>query len=373
MLRLLKLVSPSITNADLLNEEERIKAINKLLNQAHPSNFMDNIDAENVHVDVKQFCAKCCEQMEMKSSKKRLGRRKKQSKIQNQQENKAESVVQFNIRQKWSHLDGYVRPLPPEKLTSGKVLAPLVAYQCINARGAIAHGKRPSLVYSWENVESCRGMSVMDVFKKHGGFKTISGSKVHDIKVEIIENGPVVSHSFIPTTSFATEHSKSIVPSRIKKHHYCMIIGWTLTEYGEAWLVQSYNGGEIMDIPVGRFSIDETIIAPKSSFVNLTWQQGPYFDRDMTLNKGWHNVEEITLKLSENELGKFAETFGDKDFSEAIIEKTRFVIRDKNKNAHSRSCSMQSLQWNKMQQVWDITCLFNDKGSYPLVERNLSI
>ena len=314
------------------------------------------------------FYESCCVRMSEEGSRKS---RRRKNQPRTSPSTVVESVVQFNVRQKWPWLDGYLRPLSPGYLTSGKVLAPLVAYQCINSRGAIAHGKRPSLIYSLDNVKSCVGLSMMDVLDKHGGFKTIEGSKVDEIKIEIIHNGPVISFSFIPTAAFAQEHRESIVKSRIKKHHYCLIIGWKLTEYGEVWLVQSYNGAEILHVPVGRFSIEETILAPKDNYLNVTWQRGPYYDKDMADFNGWHHCEDITLILKSNELEEFAEIFGDKPFHEIILEKTRFVIRDKRKQAHSRSCSLTSLKWDKDIKVWQLQCTFSDKGSFPLLDEDL--
>jgi len=359
-----------MTMKQLLQDEERLSAMKELLVQMHPSNFPGNEDAQNIYEDMQTFYERAAENISEESSKQ--SRRRKKNHPRTSPTTVIESVVQFNVRQKWPWLDGYLRPLSPIHLTSGKVLAPLVAYQCINLRGAIAHGKRPSLIYSWENVETCKGQSVMDTLMKHGGFKTINGSKVDEIKVEIINNGPVISFSFIPTTAFAQEHSESIIKSRIKKHHYCLIIGWKLTEYGEVWLVQSYNGTEIFQVPVGRYTIEETILAPKDNYLHVTWQQGPYYDKDMMNFNGWSNYEDIALILKTHELEELVEIFGDKPFHEVIVEKTRFVIRDKKKHAHSRSCSLTSLNWDKESKTWQAQCTFNDKGSQPMLDDDLA-
>ena len=55
--------------------------------------------------------------------------------------------------------------------------------------GAIAHSKRPSLIYSWENAASCTGLSVMDVLSKHDGFKSMTRGSIEEIKLEIILHG----------------------------------------------------------------------------------------------------------------------------------------------------------------------------------------
>jgi hypothetical protein len=368
LLLLLEIVSPNITLEQLQNDEDRLKAMKQLLVQIHPSNFPSNEDALNIYEDVQTFYDACCENMTINDGKK-LRRRKKSPRAL--PTSVVDSVVQFHVRQKWPWIGGYLRPLPPDDLTSGKILAPLVAYQCINCRGAIAHGKRPSLIFSWENVISMANHSVMDVLEKHGGYRSIVGRKVDDIKVEIIKNGPVISFSFTPTSSFARDHSESIVKSRIKKHHYCMIIGWKLTEYGEVWLVQSYNGSEILQVPVGQSAIEETILFPKNNFLFVTWQQGPYYDRDMTNYRGWHQYEELSLILKSHELEELAELFGERPFHEVISERTRFVVRDKKKNAHSRSCFIDRLKWDKDLKAWDVVFKFIDLGSYPLLDEDM--
>lgn len=296
LLHMLQLVAPEMTLQELKNDQLRVTVMKKLLVQIHPSNFTENQDAQNIYEDVQTFYDACCSRMNGEKSgsnqMKWLQRRNQKS-----PNTVVELVVQFNVRQKWHWLQGYLRPLSPNKIESGKVLAPLVAYQCINCRGAIAHGKRPSLIYSWENVESCRGKSVMDILDKHGGYKSLTGRQVDEIKIEIIKNGPVISFSFIPSSSFALEHSDSIVKSRIKKHHYALIVGWKLTEYGSVWLVQSYNGETTFEVPVGQCSIDETILVPKDDFSNVTWQCGPYYDKDMSSFRGWLQSESITLVI----------------------------------------------------------------------------
>lgn len=369
LLLLLQLASPQITLQTLNSDDDRIHAMKQLLLQIHPSNFPDNEDALSIYEDVQSFYEACCENLTDNTSKK--SRRRKNS-PRASPTSVIDSVVQFHVRQKWPWLDGYLRPLAPHMLTSGKILAPLVAYQCINCRGAIAHGKRPSLIYSWDNVMSMANHSVMDVLQKHGGYKSILGRKVEDIKVEIIQNGPVISYSFTPSSSFAREHEESIVQSRVKKHHYCMIIGWKLTEYGEVWLVQSYNGSEILQIPVGQSSIEETILAPKNSFLFVTWQDGPYYDKDMTDFKGWHQYKEFSMVMKSHDLEELAEIFGERPFHEVISDRIRFVIRDKKKNAHSRSCFIDRLQWDRDLKVWHVVCKFIDRGSYPLLEEDMS-
>ena len=209
----------------------------------------------------------------------------------------------------------------------------------------------------------------MDVLSKHGGFKSLTSGSIEEIKLEIIHHGPVVSYSFTPTREFAGEHQDSILKSRIKKHHYCLIVGWKLTEFGEVWLVQRYNGRQIIEVPLGQFSIDDNILAPKDYFVSTCWQQGPHFDRDMGTFADWFQYESITLLLKSIELEEFAEVLGSQGFHEAISKKARFVIRDRKKQALSRSCVLTDVKWSKASKVWQVTCEFNG-SSNPLTPSN---
>ncbi len=359
---------------DLQHDGKRVAAMKKLMVSIHPSNYPKNEDVQYLYEDVQTFYDACFQRMseECDEDPKPNNRMKLRFRRTSSPNTVVDTVVQFNIRQKWPWLDGYLRPLSPDELTSGKTLAPLVAYQCINARGAIAHGKRPSLIYSWENAKSCTGLSVMDVFNKHGGVKTLTSGNIEDIKLEIIHHGPVVSFSFIPTRDFALDHETSIIKSRIKKHHYCLIVGWKLTEFGEVWLVQSYDGNEILQVPVGQYSIDQTILAPKEDFFHTCWQQGPYFDRDMSNYVDWHEYKCITLVLKSFELEEFAEILNGKGIHEAVEDKQRIVIRDVKKKALSRSCVLSDIAWDKDAKIWKLTCVFNGQTCHPLTPRVVS-
>lgn len=188
LFNILILSTPKLTIDNVINERERLRAMEKLMIQIHPRNFPDNEDAPSIYEDVQVFLETCSKTI---SKIDRLSLTRKRNRNNVSPTTVVESVVQFNVRQKWNFLDDYTRPVTPLSLTSGKLLAPLIAYQCINARGAIAHGKKPSLIYSWENASACNGLSVQKVFDNHGGFRTIS-SLVEDIKVEIIHNGTLI-------------------------------------------------------------------------------------------------------------------------------------------------------------------------------------
>lgn len=120
----------------------------KLMIHIHPSNYPHHEDAQSLYEDIQTFYDACCQRLsDPKSSAYNGGRSEQNAKSKNRRKLRfrrssnsspttvIETVVQFNVRQKWPWLDGYLRPLCPEEMNSGKTLSPLVAYQCINARG----------------------------------------------------------------------------------------------------------------------------------------------------------------------------------------------------------------------------------------------
>jgi len=360
--KLLLWSSPELTIDDMGDTTVRMKAMKKLMTRIHPKNFPNNEDALNIYEDIQTFYDACCndliDEAEAEKTQQKSILRKRRRTVS--PATIIDSIVQFSVRQKWAHLNDYTRPVPPYRLVSGKLLSPLVAYQCINARGAIAHGKRPTLIYSWDNAHTCDGYSVSDVFEKHGGSKSIVDGNTDDIKLELVKNGPVVSVSFIPDKAFYLEHEKNIVQSRIRKHHYCLIIGWELTEFGEVWLVQNYSGDEVMKIGFGTYSIEEHIIFPKDDFITTAWQKGPYFDTNMSQYEGWLQKKSIELSMKTAEFESFMGLLDEQGIYEAIYDKTRFCIRDRKKIAHSRSAMLQDVKWNPEERYWTVRCAFND-------------
>jgi len=177
-----------------------------------------------------------------------------------------------------------------------------------------------------------------------------------------------VSITFIPTQEFSNGNGESIVGSRINKRHYCIIIGWKLTDLGEVWLVRNYAGTKILEIPFGKYNIADTIIAPKDNFNNTTWQKGPHFDMDMSTVKDWLQLKTIDLLLKSSEFEVFAKSFGGIGLNEAILKKTRFVVRDEKRNAHSRTSNLREVTWEQEKSMWRIAILFCDNGANPHFE-----
>lgn len=145
--------------------------------------------------------------------------------------------------------------------------------QCINARGAIAHGQKTENIFTAENMS--QHTDVTAALDCRGGTKYLTSAT--EIKKELMENGPVVSTSFVP--SKAVVSGAGLLRSRVNKQHELLLIGWTLAAYGEMWLAMPLDRQlEPIRIAFGQFGIDEMVMAPKNSFENVPWQSGPYLD-----------------------------------------------------------------------------------------------
>ena len=91
----------------------------------------------------------------------------------------------------------------------------MIAFKCINYRGAIAHGKKTELSYQYDCVVAWeKSTNARDVFYNYGG-----GSKelksIEEIKDEIMQNGPVVSSSFHSPRRFSMREIILISSRRI--------------------------------------------------------------------------------------------------------------------------------------------------------------
>lgn len=364
---LVVIVMPQFKREDMSNKKLRLQAVKELLRQIHPLNFPGDETASATFEGLQRFYERACDRyfaaMNPNSSEGQENIHPKS----NIQETIPTSgsydscKEEFLVGNKWKFLVNYCRPRPPSDVTSGKILAPLVAYQCINARGSIAHGKRPSLIYSWENVIACTGMSVLDIFAKYGGHTVIDDIK--RIKTELMRGGPVVSTTFIPDEKFAARYKGSIIESRKNKYHYCLIIGWTKTINGDVWLIQNYQGTAVIHVPIGRYHVEDIVVCPKSKLETLTWQTGPYFDWDMSKVEGWLEMNSIELLLKTKEIEQLAEVFDGLGFHQIMVNKVRFVLRDTKVQSKSRSCILTDIVWDRGAQGWRIKCLFTDDSN----------
>lgn len=259
----------------------------------------------------------------------------------------------FKVTDKWSFLT------PKQKVCEVVDIRAQVAFQCVNKRGAIAHGRDTELNFDVLTMESNPFKTVAEVFEDLGGTKHIEG--IPAIKEEIVKRGPVVSTSFYLTEDFmsTTENANRFDPGLVGQKYPVLIVGWEHTAFGEVWIIQPLVKGryvEIQKIAFRQFGIDETCIAPMNDFENTPWQSGPYFDVDMSETPfpewctSWNGVE---TNITSEDLEKLGDMLGD-DFINAARKRTKFVIRDKNKVARSRACCLTKVQKEKGPKPWRV-------------------
>jgi hypothetical protein len=285
--------------------------------------------------------------------------------------------TKFNVRNKWQYLpfDHPVPPDPNQPVSSKQELVAVTAYQCINARGGIVHGRRTEQAFVWAHavmqIQNPAHNSVQDIFDLHGGTRQLGS--VSEIKQELMERGPVVSTSFRLTETFSQavcpEYSVSFVLSQTAEGdknamtHDLLIVGWDLTPIGEVWLTMPVlqPNASLLTIPIafGQFGITDCCVAPLNNFEQQPWQAGPYLDQDLSsVTECWRTWTSITLSLTSEELEHLAATMGPLGFFEAIAKKSRLVVRDKTKIAHSRSCLLQEVGWDHEKRMWKVTAVF---------------
>eukprot|EP00485_Elphidium_margaritaceum_P020152 CAMPEP_0202725438 /NCGR_PEP_ID=MMETSP1385-20130828/181982_1 /ASSEMBLY_ACC=CAM_ASM_000861 /TAXON_ID=933848 /ORGANISM="Elphidium margaritaceum" /LENGTH=369 /DNA_ID=CAMNT_0049391507 /DNA_START=46 /DNA_END=1155 /DNA_ORIENTATION=+ len=265
--------------------------------------------------------------------------------------------LNFNANSKWSYIlieQPNVRPG-----LSKAEMANMVALQCINARGAIAHGRRPELAFFTSKAKSTTVAHtdlVFKVFKHHGGVKELTS--IEEIKEEIMKNGPVVSTSFRPSMAFL--NNNVIARSQCGCQKDILIVGWKQISSGEVWLVQplyGHDGDEspIAQVAVGQLGIDEHCLAPTNTFDNYVWQSGPYYDANLSGNeKEWQTWESMwSLLDSLSELEPLFKELGTTSFS--ALQSPIITVRHKLKKAQSRKAYLRSIQWVKEKSKWKIT------------------
>jgi hypothetical protein len=257
----------------------------------------------------------------------------------------------FILTDHWNYL------LPKQKICDTVDIPAQVAFQVVNKRGAIAHGRDTELNFDVLTMDANPFKTVKEVFDDLGGSKELKD--ITEIKRELMTRGPVISTSFLLTQPFMAprENANRFDPNLIGQKYPVVIIGWEHTAFGEVWIIQpliknDYN--DVQKIAFRQFGIDETIIAPTNTFENTPWQVGPYFDIDMSETPfpdwvtSWPGVE---TAISSEELEKLGEMLGS-DFITASRQRTRFVIRDSKKIARSRACFLTKLEWQPGDKPW---------------------
>jgi len=214
-----------------------------------------------------------------------------------------------------------------------------VGYQCINTRGAIAHGRRTELHYDNNNVASKPIIATVEqLFYSYGGAKVLYS--VEDIKDELIKNGPVVSTSFCPSTAFVSDNSI--------QQRDILIVGWKQLPSGEAWIVQPLckegsRVSKVACVAIGQYGIDDRCVAPMNSFDNKPWQSGPYYDTSM---RGAENVWRSWkgLKVTTTSVDALFRKIGTTKLGSLSLPVV--TVRNELKIAHSRKARVSSITWD---------------------------
>ena len=236
---------------------------------------------------------------------------------------------------------------------SSQEISIAVAYQCINARGAIAHGRKIELHYSNDQVDESTETSVKKLFKyssTFGGAKELNS--IEDIKDELIKNGPVVSTSFCPSSAFVSNNSI--------QQRDILIVGWKQLPSGEVWILQPlYHHGDqisqVVYVGIGKYGIDDCCLAPKSSLENTPWQSGPYYDNSMRgMENEWQSwTGMVCYESSVDFLFKEIGTISLGDLSDTVV-----TIRNRNKRAHSRKATLDSIKWEHEKHAFKLSFTF---------------
>lgn len=258
--------------------------------------------------------------------------------------------VFFDSYQVWPFMKDMVK-INPNQSVSTNELAWIMACRCINLRGAVVHGQAIGRAYqvSKKSNEIDKYHSVDEVLKHFGFVCRQPMNSLLDIKLEIMEHGPVVSTSFELHKSFymASEHASKFSRNHVSKVHPLIILGWEMTSLGELWKVQALTG-EVFAIGTGQFNVSSTVLAPPETILEtIPWQStGPYLDLNMPSvlgqSKDWRELRHMSISISAKELETLSKML-EGGFQQAIKNKQSFVIRDKHKLAYSRRYTLREV------------------------------
>lgn len=336
---LLKIATPTLNKHDILDTSTRTSAFHTLQLHVHPDSHPSS-NTTSLYQDVQTFYDDCCDLV-------KTGKRTKDYGAGD------DFPPHFHVRDKWPFLN--LTTLSQESRgVQDDSLTALVITQCMNSRGAIAHGNMTENTFVTESMR--KYTSVQAAFEHNGGSKYLTS--IADIKKELFQNGPVVSTSFILDAFLAAAGESSpmtFLPSRIGQQHELLIVGWKLTTFAEVWLALPLNGQlDPIQIAFGNFGIDETCVAPKDSFENFPWQKGPYLDLSFS-SKDWMGWDTMEVLINGSELQSLGRCFESGLIKAAGKDKEPFVIRDKNKLAHSRLYGLNDVALDEKKAMWKVS------------------
>ena len=345
---LFKLTTPGIEDGDIDQEIKRLKLCKALKLRLHPDKHPGDTSITALYQDVDVFVTKCTATLDGGPPKMQKPASPASTRF----------PFEFDVRDSWSYLS-FEHPQYPQQC-AGHDLAALVAYQCINARGSIAHGKKAELTYK-NGHALANPAGVEAIFLKFGGSKTLSS--IDAIKDELTKHGPVVSTSFFLSSAFLrrSENARLFVQSYKDYAHPVLIVGWKLTSFGEVWPVQPLHrrGSTVVRIAFGQFDIDQNCVAPVDSFENRYWQPGPYVGVNLSETPEWRTWTGLETSFDSIQLEKLGECF-DHGLIAAVENKSKFVLHDTTKKAHSRKCHLKEVKWERKTKPWRVEMTFID-------------
>ena len=339
MLELLQLATPGVEESSLYKGTEQRKLFRTLVARVHPDKHPKDVGrATRLCQDVKIFYDKCLTSLSTSPPGSRKKARTSYS------PNSSAFPFEFNVSNKWPHIAFHT---PRLAVGTTAELSCMVAYQCINSRGAIAHGKKIELV---RRNKAKTHTSVRMIFDSYGGTKELGD--IDDIKRELVTRGPVVSTSFRPSDGFLSAN-----PTMGHQNDY-LIIGWAQLPSGEVWLVQPLlrRGATIsspVHVAIGQFGIDECCLALTDNLENKSWEPGPYFDNDMHgAEEEWKTWSNINFPL--NSLADLEPFMKEVGKIHTNAPPPHITIRNRKKIAHSRKARLRSFGWNKEKKKWQV-------------------
>ena len=400
--QLLTIVSPELADEDLDDEITRTKLFRELRARVHPDKHPNDESATSIFQDIQPFYDSCCSRMSVTTETPRRNSASAQDSIPKPTTSAMGNTTyshftssssphthptDFVVTNTWPFMS-FHHPVAPnaksifENSTNSHVLEILMAYRCINSRGAVAHGAKPALFFGWSKVLAEKeGTTAQQFFHtKYRGARQLE--TVDTIKEELQRRGPVVSVSFVLSPAFAksTKNADAFYMQRIHQTHALLIVGWKLTAFGEVWLVYPPDPSGapknrsvtdmLIPIAVGQYHIDTLCLAPESALLDKAWQEGPFLDLNLSQwPDKWMSWKKCDVHLTSNELQRLSECLGVGFVAAATSspmagrpEPARFVLRDEKKLAHSRAYRLKDVQWNPVKKMWKISIILQSTG-----------
>ncbi|GFH53221.1 predicted protein [Chaetoceros tenuissimus] len=365
---MLRIASPLLDKASL--KQEHPKLFKNLQTKVHPDRHVHSVKrANDLFQALEPFHAKCVKMLDVISprtiSPSTTSAKRGRSPVNDSFDDfylkekrikrSSSFPLNFHVTDHWKHLSEAMLLNHPHdmKLPNRDTLGSSVAYKCINMRGAIAHGRAPSVMYYATG--SALSNTVQEHFGKNGGYYKLSS--VDMIKQELMTRGPVVSTSFVLMPSFFNSketRNKSYLKSLLFDKHPVILLGWENTELGEVWnfcpLYQNVGNASILSlmdkVAFGQFGIEDECLVPASSFESWAWQVGPYFKckiESIYYNMWGFQWPCMNLAVTQEQLSELIDTLGG-DIIQAATEKKQFTLQNVLKPAHSRACHLEKVK-----------------------------